>query len=181
MIPCCSARYTRVLSIRRFVKHPPVKHSDFLLLPYKQVSANTGRIHLFKVCPQNPGNAILLQVNTRPEDIQRWCSHLPEKHGQTQENGWTKGRERFGEGMGGEAVPPLLSRHVALLRATQQFASQWKALKPRQQRKLLGRILTLPIADELEFLYASPSKKVRHRLSGGESLCIETCFFRLTW
>ena len=162
--------------------HPAaVKHSDFLLPPYKQVSANTGRIHLFKVCAQNLVNAIPLQVNSRPEDIERWSSHLPEKYGQTQENSLTRGRERVGEGMGGEGMPPLLACHVALLCATQQFAAQWKALKPRQQRKLLGRILTLPIADELEFLYASPSKKVRHRLSGGESLCIETCFFRLTW
>ncbi|GJP76976.1 hypothetical protein CLOP_g7415 [Closterium sp. NIES-67] len=49
-----------------------------------------------------------------------------------------------------DRMPPILRRHVALREAARSFVSEWGALKPQHRRKLLGRVLALPVAEELE-------------------------------
>ncbi|CAI5464168.1 unnamed protein product [Closterium sp. Yama58-4] len=65
-----------------------------------------------------------------------------------------------------DRMPPILRRHVALREAARSFVSEWGALKPQHRRKLLGRILALPVAEELErVLFPLPFSDVMVSLS----------------
>ncbi|KAI5067217.1 hypothetical protein GOP47_0017745 [Adiantum capillus-veneris] len=105
-----------------------IVHQTFLMF---EVSANTGRIHIYTRSGSDGFRPKPLHVNFLPEDIE-----------DLNDPSQSKGRSRN--------IPDCLRESPANLRCAADFLQQWNSLRPVDQKSLLGRPLQLPLAFELE-------------------------------
>lgn len=96
-----------------------------------QVSQNTGRIHLYSCIPGKDPRPRPHFQNFRPEEIEASNS--------------TPFIEK-------ENSPESLTDDPVHVRAILEFMKEWKALRPIEKRKLIGKPLQLPLSLELSYL-----------------------------
>lgn len=101
---------------------------DWIFLMWKQVSSNTGRIHLHFLDLDLPKP---LGINFRPEDLENLRTGACEK---------------------GRSFPTWFVHSITHQDAAMSFWSQWNQLRPVIRKRLSGRPLLLPLSSELSCL-----------------------------
>ncbi|WZY80175.1 hypothetical protein YC2023_026559 [Brassica napus] len=108
-----------------------------------EVSQNTGRIHLYSCIPGKDPRPRPHFQNFRPEEIEASNS--------------TPFIEK-------ENSPESLTDDPVHVRAILEFMKEWKALRPIEKRKLIGKPLQLPLSLELSYL----SERTSHNKEGAK-------------
>ncbi|RID68134.1 hypothetical protein BRARA_C00315 [Brassica rapa] len=111
-----------------------------------EVSQNTGRIHLYSCIPGKDPRPRPHFQNFRPEEIEASNS--------------TPFIEK-------ENSPESLTDDPVHVRAILEFMKEWKALRPIEKRKLIGKPLQLPLSLELSYLSERTSHNSEGLLRGG--------------
>ncbi|WZZ37922.1 hypothetical protein YC2023_034181 [Brassica napus] len=111
-----------------------------------EVSQNTGRIHLYSCIPGKDPRPRPHFQNFRPEEIEASNS--------------TPFIEK-------ENSPESLTDDPVHVRAILEFMKEWKALRPIEKRKLIGKPLQLPLSLELSYLSERTSHNSEGLLKGG--------------
>ncbi|CAH8388090.1 unnamed protein product [Eruca vesicaria subsp. sativa] len=111
-----------------------------------EVSQNTGRIHLYSCIPGKDPRPRPHFQNFRPEEIEA-SSSTP--------------------CINKENTPESLTDDPVHVRAILEFMKEWKALRPIEKRKLLGKPLQLPLSLELSYLSERTSHNSEGLLRGG--------------
>lgn len=101
---------------------------DWIFLIWKQVSSNTGRIHLYLLDLDLPKP---LGINFRPEDLENLRTGACEK---------------------GRSLPTWFVHSITHQDAAMSFWNQWTQLRPVIRKRLSGRPLLLPLSSELSCL-----------------------------
>ncbi|XP_062187807.1 uncharacterized protein LOC133891109 isoform X2 [Phragmites australis] len=111
-----------------------------------EVSQHTGRIHLYSCVPGHDSRPKPLFENFLPEELDLPLSSSSDvKKTRTQ----------------------LLKRNPAFCNVFKAFIKEWLALRPIDQKKLLGKPLQLPLSLELCFLKDSMNHSTEGLLKGG--------------
>ncbi|KAL0842749.1 hypothetical protein Bca101_015994 [Brassica carinata] len=111
-----------------------------------EVSQNTGRIHLYSCIPGKDPRPRPHFQNFRPEEIEASNSSPC---------------------ISKENTPESLTDDPVHVRAILEFMKEWKALRPIEKRKLLGKPLQLPLSLELSYLSERTSHNSEGLLRGG--------------
>ncbi|KAJ4908684.1 DNA annealing helicase and endonuclease ZRANB3 [Raphanus sativus] len=111
-----------------------------------EVSQNTGRIHLYTCIPGKDPRPRPHFQNFRPEEIEASNSTPCINKDNTSES---------------------LTDDPVHVRAILEFMKEWKALRPIEKRKLLGKPLQLPLSLELSYLSERTSHNSEGLLRGG--------------
>lgn len=110
-----------------------------------EVSQHTGRIHLYICVPGHDSRPRPLFENFLPEEVESpFCSSNVKK-----------------------ASSQLLKRNPAFCNMFKAFVKEWLALRPIDQKKLLGKPLQLPLSLELCYLKNSINHSTKGLLKGG--------------
>uniref|UniRef100_A0ACD5UK12 Uncharacterized protein n=1 Tax=Avena sativa TaxID=4498 RepID=A0ACD5UK12_AVESA len=110
-----------------------------------EVSRHTGRIHLYICVPGRDSRPRPLLQNFLPEEVE-----LP-----------------LCSGSGKKASGQLLKSNPAFCSMFKAFVKEWLALRPIDQRKLLGKPLQLPLSLELCYLKNSINYNTQGLIKGG--------------
>ncbi|KAL0784093.1 hypothetical protein Bca101_000338 [Brassica carinata] len=111
-----------------------------------EVSQNTGRIHLYSCIPGKDPRPRPHFQNFRPEEIEASNSSPCTNK---------------------ENTPESLTDDPVHVRAILEFMKEWKALRPIEKRKLIGKPLQLPLSLELSYLSERTSHNSEGLLRGG--------------
>ncbi|KAL6656905.1 hypothetical protein ACP70R_004685 [Stipagrostis hirtigluma subsp. patula] len=111
-----------------------------------EVSQHTGRIHLYSCVPGHDSRPKPLFENFLPEELDSTLSSSSDVN---------------------KTRTQLLKRNPAFCNVFNAFIKEWLALRPIDQRKLLGKPLQLPLSLELCFLKDSMNHSTEGLLKGG--------------
>ncbi|CAN8298649.1 unnamed protein product [Cochlearia groenlandica] len=111
-----------------------------------EVSQNTGRIHLYSCIPGKDPRPRPHFQNFRPEEIEASDSNPDVNKDKTHAS---------------------ITDDTVHVLAILEFMKEWKALRPIEKRKLLGKPLQLPLSLELSYLSESTSHNSEGLLRGG--------------
>ncbi|XP_057831961.2 uncharacterized protein LOC131042656 isoform X2 [Cryptomeria japonica] len=111
-----------------------------------EVSANTGRIHLYVCITNQDSRPRKLELNFRPEDFESSITV---------------------DALGKSSLPKCLSTDSAHREIVLTFIKEWNDLRPIERNKLFGRPLRLPLSLELSCIKYEPNHGHGGLLKGG--------------
>ncbi|KQK15412.1 DNA annealing helicase and endonuclease ZRANB3 [Brachypodium distachyon] len=144
---CYSVPSSKSIKARRRISESPGTISDgHIQVEYLrfEVSHHTGRIHLYICVPGHDSRPRPLFQNFLPEEVQSLCSSSVKK-----------------------ASRQLLKSNPTFCNMFKDFFKEWLALRPIDQRKLLGKPLQIPLSVELCYLKNSINHTTQGLIKGG--------------